>query len=263
MGKKHKLKKVKWIKSMYDRFRTTSIWMAAKQQKLDYNELEEIVPDISDQYTTSRLDNDYIKFKVRVQHAFQISLVKIHNPMSFFHITDLGDSCGNHLTYTKKLFEVRNTTSLNIDNIAIDKIKSKGLEAYEMTANDFSTMKNYTDLVLLFETLEHFEDPISFLRNCKKSLSCPMIITVPYLRRSRLGFHHFKDNDFWKTAPENLHIFELSPYDWKLLFRYTGWKVVYEKIYYQYPRYIPFVSGFLRRYWECFDFEGFYGVIIK
>ena len=65
----------------------------------------------------------------------------------------------------------------------------------------------------------------------------------------------------WGNYAENTHIYELCPEDWKLIFTFSGWKVVYENIYYQYPRYGLF--KFTKYLWKKKDFEGFYGVILK
>jgi hypothetical protein len=59
---------------------------------------------------------------------------------------------------------------------------------------------------------------------------------------------------------ENTHIFELCPEDWKLFFKFSGWRVVYDEILYQYPRRHPLrILNFL---WKLSDFEGFYGAIL-
>ena len=36
--------------------------------------LEKAVPDLTDQYTTFKIDSEYLRVKVRSQHAFQIKL---------------------------------------------------------------------------------------------------------------------------------------------------------------------------------------------
>jgi len=62
-------------------------------------------------------------------------------------------------------------------------------------------------------------------------------------------------------SAENTHIFELSPEDLQLLFKFAGWSVVFERIYLQYPR--KHWLRITKNYWRMFDFEGFYGVILK
>jgi len=257
-----KLKNIKWIKSLYDSFRMYSIKLASKQQRLDRKELEFIIPDITEQYNTSVLDTKYLNLKVRAVHAFQIDLIK-RICKDGYYISDIGDSSGNHIIYTEAFFNNIISTSVNSDSKAVKKIRSKGLHAEKRTAEDYVENVKEADLVFLFQTLEHFENPISFLKKAKNHTK-RMIITVPYLKNSRVGFHHLRDTNhpFWQGEPEDLHYYELSPEDWKLIFEFTGWKVKYEKIYYQYPRWVPIVSWLLKRYWRRFDFEGFYGVIL-
>ncbi|KKM65554.1 hypothetical protein LCGC14_1490120 [marine sediment metagenome] len=257
-----KLKNIKWVKFLYDSFRMSSIWLAGKQQRLNYQELINIIPDISEQYNTSVLDTEYLNLKVRSVHAFQMDLIK-RICKDNYYLSDIGDSSGNHIIYTKRFFNNIISTSVNCDSNAIKKIKSKGLYAEKVSAEDYVREVGEVDLTFLFQTLEHFENPISFLKKAKNHTKY-MIITVPYLKNSRIGFHHLRDKNhpFWKGDPEDIHYYELSPEDWKLMFEFTGWKVKYEKIYYQYPRWIPFVSWLLKKYWRRFDFEGFYGVIL-
>ncbi len=258
-----KLKNIKWIKSLYDSFRMSSIWLASKQQRLDRKELERIIPDISDQYNTSVLDTKYLNLKVRAVHAFQIDLVK-RTCKDNYYISDVGDSSGNHIIYAEYFFKNLSSTSVNVDSKAIRKINSKGLHAEKANAEEYVEYAAKVDLTFLFQTLEHFENPISFLKKAKNHTKY-MIITVPYLKNGRVGFHHLrsKNHPFWKGCPEDVHYYELSPKDWKLIFEFIGWKVEHEIIYYQYPRWIPIISWLLKRYWRKFDFEGFYGMILK
>jgi len=107
---------------------------AAKEQGLMdlAKKLEEIVPDITDQYTTFKIDTSYLKTKVRNLHVFQISLVnevigKINNPT----LVDIGDSCGTHLQYLAGLYSnAKNIKclSVNLDKVAVEKIKGKGIK---------------------------------------------------------------------------------------------------------------------------------------
>jgi hypothetical protein len=94
-----------------------------------------------------------------------------------------------------------------------------------------------------------------------------MVVTVPYLKKSRVGLHHLRHGHHKKVFAEDVHIFELSPEDWTLLILHSGWKVVYSEIYYQYPRMIPLVipllSPMFSWYWRNIDFEGFWGAILK
>ena len=60
---------------------------------------------------------------------------------------------------------------------------------------------------------------------------------------------------------ERTHIFELSDLDWNLIFRFSGWRIVYSQRYLQYPNKFP--ESLLKYLWRRIDFDGFYGVILE
>ena len=62
-----------FLQSLYNK----SLEAAAKEQGLKslVNKLETLVPDVTDQYSTFKIDNQYLRAKIRNLHAFQISLV--------------------------------------------------------------------------------------------------------------------------------------------------------------------------------------------
>lgn len=229
-------------------------------------ELSAIVPDISEQYSTFKLENLYMTTKVRNMHAFQISLVKeIIAEFKDIVIVDIGDSSGTHLRYLLGLYSKEKDIkclSVNIDNRSVEKIRRKGLEAINARAEDLDKYNITADLFLCFEVLEHLMDPCQFLyRLSNKTKAKYLIVTVPYLKISRVGLHHLRISDKSHVSAERTHVFELSPQDWKLIIRHSGWDIVKEKIYLQYPQ-----KSFLkitRPIWKRFDFEGFYGLILK
>jgi len=247
--------------------RPASLRAALKEQKLDdlYARLCKIVPDIDGQYTDTKISNAYIRLKVRAVHAFQVSLVK--QAVKLFGqpecLVDIGDSSGTHIQYLKsELGNDLQTLSVNLDQDAVARIRAKGLDAECCRAEDLSGKGIKADCFLLFETLEHLSDPVAFLYQLAKTGDCKcLVLTVPYLASSRVGLHHVRGNRKSRVTPENTHIFELSPEDWKLLFRHAGWRVMFERIYLQYPRRHPL--AWMKGHWRDEDFEGFYGVILQ
>jgi len=162
-----------------------------------------------------------------------------------------------------KKFNV-STLSINLDPSAIEKIKARGLNAILCRAEDLNMEGYHVDLFASFEMVEHFHDPAIFLHGPTQKTSCNrMVITVPYLKKSRTGLHHIRNRSDDITHAENEHIFELSPVDWTLLMMHAGWKVIYGEIYYQYPRRLPVVSQLLSWYWRKTDYEGFWGGILE
>ena len=136
----------------------TSIEKASKEQSLKNiaDKLAEIVPDITNQYSTFEIDNLYTTVKVRNQHAFQISLVnEIIGEFEKPTIVDIGDSSGTHLQYIMGLHSENKkiqSLSVNLDAQAVEKIKQKGLEAVNARAEDLHKYNIDTDIFLCFES---------------------------------------------------------------------------------------------------------------
>jgi len=249
-----------------------SICAAIREQKLlpVYHQLAEIVPDITHQYTSFDADSEYLKTSIRALHSFQITLVNealyfVDSPLKeTITIIDIGDSAGTHLQYIKGLHRNRNirAVSINMDTEAVRRIKEKGLEAICARADDIASLSIEADMFLSFETLEHLMNPCGFLQSLSQINCKVFVVTVPYLPRSRVGLYHVRANQKRHVNSENTHIFELSPEDWQLIFKHSGWAIETDKIYLLYPRRSPF-RFWLRRFWQRRSFEGYYGAILK
>jgi hypothetical protein len=228
-------------------------------------ELEQEVPDITYQYSTCKINTEYLKTKVRGLHAFQVSLINtaikdIENPV----IVDIGDSSGTHLQYIAGLYSDKNVRALsvNIDVQAVERIKNKGFEAVHARAEDLQKYDINADVFLCLETLEHLMNPCFFLHElASKTNAKRLVVTMPLLRKSRIGLHHLRTERKESVCAENTHIFELSPEDWKLVVRHSGWDIVTEDYYLQYPR--RSLLAMTRPIWRKYDFEGFYGLILR
>ena len=262
-----------WIGNLEELIHIKSIRAAVREQKLLplYSQLTEIVPDIAHQYTSFDFDTEYLKTKVRAQHSFQITLANealqsiSSLPEDRLTIVDIGDSAGTHIQYIKGLHKGHNLRclSVNMDSEAVKRIKEKGLEAICARAEDLASLSVEADVFLSFEMLEHLMNPFGFLRSLSEKTNCrAFVVTVPYLEHSRVGLHHIRQNQKRNVNPENTHIFELSPEDWRLIFKHSGWAIQADRIYLQYPRRSLF-RFLLKRYWKWCDFEGFYGAILK
>lgn len=262
---------------------TRSLCAAGREQGLAAlaDRLNAIVPDLSQQYTSFTVEGRMRPLKVRLQHAFQIALalravrLALEAPRAArdgeLAIVDLGDSAGTHLTYLKALLAEGNSLgartlrclSVNLDPAAVARIRARGLEAVLGRAEDVVEAGGLdADIGLCFEMLEHLTDPIRFLDTLSRNGSCArLLVTVPYLRRSRVGLHHIRRGERFQVSPENTHLFELSSADWKLVFAHAGWAVREEEVYLQHPRRSPW--RLLQPAWRLIDFEGFYGAILE
>lgn len=239
--------------------------------------LEKIVPDNSNQYTSFKIPegNRYLTTKVRNQHAFQMSIFlraieRLRaqvGAQSEIKIADIGDSSGTHTIYLKALAknpELLKIKSVNLDPVAIEKIRLRGLDAIHCRAENLQSDHGFSaDLFSAFEVLEHLMDPIRFMREIAQRTGCKyFVITVPLVHKSRMGLQYIRHQFKGDVVAENTHIFELSPEDWKLLFKFSGWKVVEEDLYHQYPSSFHPLA-LTKALWRKLDVDGFYGVILE
>jgi hypothetical protein len=267
----------KWIKGLIEKLLTRSL--RASNVERQESALKEMLirstPDLSRQYSTFDIDSPHLIEKLRCLHAFQIGLVmktlelmgstSANAPIT---LVDIGDSSGTHLKYVKDIAGFRKLNlnlkllSANLDPVAVKKIQDRGMDALLCRAEELPTKGIEADIFVSFQMLEHLFDPISFLHDIASKTNCSyFVITIPYVRTSRVGLHYLRWGDFKDYWAENTHIFELSVEDWNLIFRFSGWEIVSSDIYTQYPKF-----GLLRLtkpLWSRLDFEGFYGVILR
>jgi len=249
-----------------------SILAALREQNLLplFNRLKIIVPDIIQQYSSFALDTEYRRIKVRGQHSFQIDLVNqalrlIGDSGKGMTIIDIGDSSGTHLRYIKSVHEERDfrCLSVNMDEEAVTRIRQAGLEAIHARAEELEKHQVDADVLLSFAMLEHLINPCGFLHSLSENTTCrAFVVSVPYVAQSRMGLRYIRLNQPRQVNAESTHIFELAPDDWRLVFQYSGWEILAERIYYQYPQRSP-LTPVLKNFWRRNDFEGFYGAILK
>lgn len=231
-------------------------------------QLQGIVPDIKHQYSSFEVDSEFLTLSVRGIHAFQIELVNralelIVDSTSVVTVVDVGDSAGTHMQYLRQLHKDKSLKCIgvNVDEQAVRRIREKGLNALSARAEDLVAHGIKADVFTTFEVLEHLPNPIQFLKGLSYHTECrALVLTVPYVAQSRVGFHHIRRELRQPCNPENTHILELSPGDWRLLFMHAGWAVKQERLYLQYPRYDLF--RLMRMIWRRVDFEGFWGAIL-
>lgn len=254
----------------YQSLSARSITRALAEQGLDglANELRAIVPDLRDQYTGALDAAEYDRYweiKMRGLHAFQVkcTLDAIdHIGGGGLVVADIGDSSGNHGAYIKALAgrdRIKRIISVNLDPVAVEKIKAKGGEAICCRAEELEIEGLAPNLVISFETVEHLTDPVRFLHSMATTGNIEyLLITVPYRRRSRFGGAQLRLDGTAggeKMTAEEVHIFEFSPTDWELLARFAGYRPVFRRTYLQYPR--KSALRLTAPLWRSLDFEGF------
>ncbi len=175
-----------------------------------------------------------------------------------------GDSSGTHVKYFQEIYLNHNirSISVNLDPVAVGKIQDKGLGAIHAKAEELEKHDIHPDIIVFFQTLEHLNSPITFLKSIADTSSCKyFVITVPYLAVSRVGLFHIRNHIEENVYAERIHILELCPEDWELICMHAGWRVVEDKTYLQYPRMNPL--RLTKSGWANYDHEGSYGMILE
>ena len=257
-------------RALYQNMSRRSILSAAREQGLSdlLSSSSRIVPDLTDQYTYSIDPDEYRRYweiKLRALHAFQVQstldAIELVEKQKLV-IVDIGDSSGNHGAYLRAMApndRIERVVSVNMDPVAVQKIKDRSGEAILVRAEELDLDALAPDFLMCFETLEHLTDPLRFLhRLAENPYGKRLIVSVPYRRVSRFGGRVLDfppDRMPPKMTPEELHIFELNPLDWSRLAQLAGDETGFSRIYLQYPKY-----GLLRAMkpiWRRLDFEGF------
>ncbi|MBM3566520.1 MAG: hypothetical protein FJX42_10475, partial [Alphaproteobacteria bacterium] len=261
--------------AIYQHLSAASIRAALRSQMLTEtcDKLRSVIPDLRTQYTVGFNEAEYRRYweiKMRGLHSWQVAfaLKAIERiPRDKLTLADIGDSSGNHCLYIRSLAppgKIARAISVNLDPVAVEKIKAKGGEAVLCRAEEMDLAGIRPDLFLSFETIEHLTDPVRFLHALAEKGSADwMLITVPYRRVSRFGGAHLRlpeDKMPKVMTAEDVHIYEFSPDDWMLLARFAGWHAVETSLYRQYPpRGIWRLTAPL---WRALDFEGFFGMVL-
>jgi hypothetical protein len=260
---------------LYRRLSAASLQAALDEQGLaDLMErLRTIAPDISDQYSSAFDSADYAAYwevKMRGLHAAQVAAAL--DALSIIRgdeltVVDIGDSAGTHGQYLRALApegKMARVLSVNLDPVAIDKIRAKGGDAVLGRAEDLDVAEYNAALFCLFETLEHLSDPLRFLHRLATGAAAHVLVSVPYRRHSRFGDDHLRLAESAmpeKLTAEQVHIYEFSPADWALLARFAGYRVVFQRIYRQYPR--RSIFRLTAPLWRRLDFEGFLIMLLE
>ncbi len=263
-------------RALYQRLSAASIRAALAEQGLSdlAARLETLIPDLSDQYTGGFDPVEYRRYwqvKMRGLHAWQVSMMLAavrHLGRPGLVLADIGDSSGNHGRYLTALApagSVARVVSVNLDPVAVDKVKAKGGDSVLCRAEEMDLAGIRPDLFMTFEMVEHLTDPVRFLHRLAEAGSADhLLMTVPWRRHSRFGgvdLRYPDDRMPQRWTAEELHIYEFNPADWLLLARLAGWKPVFTRCYRQYPLRSPLVLT--QPLWQRLDFEGFWGVLLE
>lgn len=114
-------------------------------------------------------------------------------------ILDVGCATGEYCIKLKKLGF--NCTGIDINEKYVEKSIENEIETHVMSADDLNFPDNSFDTILLFEVLEHVENPHGVLEEAKRVAKRNVLITVPNstefqrLRKHQLTYEHMLEKD--------------------------------------------------------------------
>lgn len=128
------------------------------------------------------------------------------------NILDVGCATGNYCVKLKE--RGFNCVGIDINKKYVKKSIENGVESYLMDAGELKFSDNSFDTILLFEVLEHVENPQQIIGEAKRVAKKNVLITVPNstgfydLRKHGLTYEHMLEKDhvnfFTKEDLENL-----------------------------------------------------------
>jgi len=233
----------------------------------DYS--SQIFPDLKNHFTVP-VESDEIEDRIRLLIVYETLFVRneidnLLNDEDHCSFADVGDSDGSvQMLLNKEAYDDRlSTVGINLQQGAVEKIRQQGLDAVCADALALGDMGQRYDIISLFETLEHLPDPIGFLKGIKPAVTHRLVVSVPYIRKSRVGLAYLSKKWPADKTPtiENTHIFELSTNDWVKIFHHTGWEICrQEKLLMYHPYRLSRIV--IQPYWRHISFEGFWFVAL-
>lgn len=136
-------------------------------------------------------------------------------------ILDLGCATGD---YCLKLEEMGfECTGVDINPHYVEQARKKGVNAFLASGDNLDFANNSFDTVILFEVLEHADNPLNILKEAKRVARKNVLVTVPncsqlaQLSEFNLTYEHLLEKDhvnfFTKADLEKLMAHEFNKYE--------------------------------------------------
>lgn len=145
----------------------------------------------------------------------------LHKPLKKNDVLEIGAALGFFLNEIKN--DVKSICGHEISRYGLEQIKKKGIQT---TNGDLLTkkFKNKFDMIIMWAVIEHFEDPIRYLKKLRGSLRDGGIIyaQTPSIR----SYMAFVRKEKWNIFNTIEHLNNFSPKSLKLAFEKSGFEVL-------------------------------------
>lgn len=124
-----------------------------------------------------------------------------------------------HINADKKI-------GVNVQNEILSRLEGQGIEARKSDGKRIPLENDESELTICFETLEHVQDPISFLLELER-VTCiggKVLLSIPWVQRTNILSKFHGGTNKAREQADN-HIFEFSKEDLKNILSFTSLKI--------------------------------------
>lgn len=208
---------------------TAAVSSLIRRQLDDHPELRESYEAMSDEASRVHegeqhaLEHEHFRESIRYFHAWRIDQLRVclGSSLESARMLDVGDTDGLMLKHLGK-----DGIGFNLSQVAIDNIRSNGVEAVLGDGEQMPFEDGTFDVTLCFETLEHVPNPQQLLEELAR-VTRPdgrVFISIPWVPRT---FIHERD----RSQPlGHQHVIELCREDFGAVVSHTPLEISYEAV---------------------------------
>ncbi len=162
---------------------------------------------------------ELFEFNLPLQESRVQNLKKFLKPNA--KVLDIGSSSGHFLYVIRNMVKECVGIELNIENAEFTE-KELGIKVYNQPIEKTDLEPNYFDLITIYHTFEHIDDPLNFLRFVNRYLkpNGRLFIEVPNTLDALMSVYKLKSfSDFWYIEP---HLFFYTPKTLAMILKKAG-----------------------------------------
>ena len=148
-----------------------------------------------------------------------------------------------------KAVDAKKKVGIDALPVCIEKLKKAGIEGrLALNGEKILAEDNEANVVICFETLEHVQNPILFIKELERivKINGVIFLSIPFVKTTRTlsRFHNGNSKD--RPEAEN-HVFEFSPDDFLKIVSYTKLRIEKNQILENYKMSYDFITNYFIR----------------
>jgi 2-polyprenyl-3-methyl-5-hydroxy-6-metoxy-1,4-benzoquinol methylase len=180
-----------------------------------------------------------------IQQNNLINFLKKNIPNEVGKIIELGAASDLFL----KEVDAKKKIGIDALPVCIEKLKKNGIEGrLAVNGEKIPAENNEANAAICFETLEHVQNPIQFLRELERIIELGgfLLLSIPNVKSTRILSRFHNDSSKGRPEAEN-HIFEFSQEDFAKIISYTNFKIAKFELLENYKINYNFITNYLIR----------------